>query len=162
MTPTLTSWFVFGGMCVLTAILAVVCWRCKSENRVAWLISLAVTLASLALFSHVAVNFQEVADWVHSENAGSKYPSSRDISRYLEWRGDAVHMRDDPAALKLPLGWAIYVGDYNTGRGARPVEIGQPFPVDPGDSEVFYRFRQDPEYNDGKRRNPTAYRAFTR
>src|SRR3989344_4498524 len=162
MTPTTAVWWIFVGMCGLTVILLIASIRGKKENKPVWLTSLAVSIAVLALFSHVVFDFPLGADWVHSENPGSRYPSSRDISRYLEWRGDAVHMRDDPAALKPPLGWAIYVGDYDTGRGARPVEIGQPFPVDPGDSEVFYRFRQDPEYNDGKRRNPTAYRAFTR
>ena len=163
MSPTLVTWLIFVALCVLTLVLLVACFRSQRSNLVAWLISFVVSVAALGFFSHITFNFKAVADWMDSEDPGQKYSGdTRQITRYLEWKGDAVHMRDDPAALRPPLGWAIYVGNYNTGRGARPVEIGQPFPVDPGDSEVFYRFRQDPEYHDGVRRNPTSYRSFTR
>ena len=127
-----------------------------------WLISFVVAVTALGFFSHITFNFKAVADWMHSENPGTKYTASQDVSRYLEWRGDAVHRRDDPAALKPPLGWAIYVGNFDTGRGSRSVEPGRPFSVSAGDNDVFYWFQQDREYSDGTRRNATPPRPFTR
>src|SRR3989344_3311398 len=91
-----------------------------------------------------------IYDWMGWEGFGIKYSMDRDAAKYLEWRGDAVHMREDPAALKPSLGWSIYVGNSKEARGSRAVEPGQPFPVEPGDNEVFYWFQQDSEYQDGK------------
>ncbi|HLD32791.1 MAG TPA: hypothetical protein VJB10_04345 [Candidatus Peribacteraceae bacterium] len=133
-----------------------------SGHRWQWTQTLLIGGIVFLAVGHLWAQFDSVADWINSENAGSKYPISRDISRYLEWQGDAVHRRTDPAALEPSLGWAIYVGNHKEGRGSRAVEPGQPFPVEAGDNDVWYWFQQDREHQDGKRRNPTPPREFTR
>lgn len=157
MTPA-KFFFIVAAVSAVVLVASLIGLAFQSEHRRQWILPLVISSVVELVVPHVPA----IYDWMGWEGFGIKYSLDRDASKYLEWKGDTVHMREDPAALKPPLGWAIYVGDHKEGRGSRAVEPGQPFPVEPGDNEVWYWFQQDREHQDGKLRNATPARPFTR